>query len=774
MILGTTGRRQGAWILAALLVGMVGGAAAQDACELPLVVPDATEIEVELQSTSRGPGLLLTWPEPGDDESTCSTLADTAGIAIPMVLSGDYRDRFDRTLEFRFTSSGQVGDADQNRFVVSWSNVNSARTGSLNGEVNLANTGGLWIRDDAGNWSQRNAGLPYFLPYTNLVSLDRADDGALVTALSSGASVLNDPIGVFVAAPGGEWQEVGAETFGRARRLTRVAVDPTDSDNFVVGTQQDGVYVTVDGGETFTQWTTALGPDAPTIPNSFEVGAVLWSQTRLVVAVRNFGLFISEDDGASFTRAAGLMVPSEPGSDQMVTPRVNAIAEDPSDPDRMLVGLTDHGVWETRDGGETWSSLLVDYEGEPTGWRYNVISVLIDPVDPDLVIAGTTAQLIWRTADGGATWAAAVTPFDEADVKPGIRSLVMLGGQMLALTAGEGILESADAGQTWTALADEPFNSNARELLTAGDDLYLPTTGGGIYEADLVVPLTDTILRTTTDPELRDLDLGLSITFGAGSIALEDADDDGTEDPIAFRAVCQDFQGWIVWRSERGSPDDMVMIGRYDKNNPETCIQGFCGDENYTILPNCFSERRAACFDVSQPGVASFYDEDIFNGFTYFYAVTPFDFGDISTVVDPVSIDNPMVFPPRFSGDEHGIGDGEGNRFSFQVNSDAALPLDGEEIYVYPNPLRLGSGIAGGEGEEVIWTNLPPASQIEIFTLAGDEIASLPRDGQPQQGGNMYWVARNQDDRLLASGIYIWRVIMPERGDYWGKLVIIR
>jgi hypothetical protein len=38
----------------------------------------------------------------------------------------------------------------------------------------------------------------------------------------------------------------------------------------------------------------------------------------------------------------------------------------------------------------------------------------------------------------------------------------------------------------------------------------------------------------------------------------------------------------------------------------------------------------------------------------------------------------------------------------------------------------------------------------------------------------MYWLTRNEDNELLASGIYIWKIEMPERGDFWGKLVIIR
>jgi hypothetical protein len=191
------------------------------------------------------------------------------------------------------------------------------------------------------------------------------------------------------------------------------------------------------------------------------------------------------------------------------------------------------------------------------------------------------------------------------------------------------------------------------------------------------------------------------------------------------------------------------------------------------LLPNCFSERRAACFDTTVPGQVSFYDGEVFNGFSYYYSVTPFDYGDVSIVVDPLSLSTPMIFPARFPRDPDAAVEGPGNRQIVQVNLAAAPAVDGDEIYAYPNPLRLGAGIVGGEGEEVIWTNLPPDSQIQIFTLAGDEIAELPRDGRPQEGANMYWVARNADNRLLASGIYMWRVIMPERGDFWGKLVII-
>ena len=411
-----------------------------------------------------------------------------------------------------------------------------------------------------------------------------------------------------------------------------------------------------------------------------------------------------------------------------------------------------------------------------------MISVYTDPADPDHVVMGTLAQGMWQTLDGGTTWQESLTPFiseTQFTTKPQVTDIIAHDGELLAMAVGRdtaglgvGLIASADGGATWDTVPGQPANRNGRRLVSVDGELMRPSYGGGIYTPDTLLPITETILAAATDAEYRDLEFGLSIAFGPGGVVLEDANGDGALDPLPFNLVAQDYQGWIVWRSERGSPDDMAMIGRYDKNNPETCIEGFCGDDNFALLPNCFSERRAACFDFSTPGQVSFYDPDVYNGFTYYYSVTTFDYGNVSLVVDPSGLANPLVFPARFPDDPQA--EGEGNRQSFQVNLEAAPAEDGDEIYVYPNPLRLGAGIAGGEGEEVIWTNLPPQSKIQVFTIAGDRVADLPEPGSPQQGANIYWVARNDDERLLASGIYIWRAIMPERGDYWGKLVIIR
>ena len=116
--------------------------------------------------------------------------------------------------------------------------------------------------------------------------------------------------------------------------------------------------------------------------------------------------------------------------------------------------------------------------------------------------------------------------------------------------------------------------------------------------------------------------------------------------------------------------------------------------------------------------------------------------------------------------------DGEGNRVSFQVDTTAQPARLGEQVFVFPNPLRRELGFPGSEGEQVVFSNLPPESRVRVFTTAGDEVADLGPEFQ--QGSNIYWQTRNQSGEPLASGVYIYRVVMPERSDYFGKLVIIR
>ena len=83
-------------------------------------------------------------------------------------------------------------------------------------------------------------------------------------------------------------------------------------------------------------------------------------------------------------------------------------------------------------------------------------------------------------------------------------------------------------------------------------------------------------------------------------------------------------------------------------------------------------------------------------------------------------------------------------------------------------------------------------SAVEDLWVAPPEVADTPDvpDPEPeipdpgpdtpdlgpelQEGHNLSWITRNDNDELLSSGVYIYKVEMPERDAYFGKLVIIR
>ncbi len=399
-----------------------------------------------------------------------------------------------------------------------------------------------------------------------------------------------------------------------------------------------------------------------------------------------------------------------------------------------------------------------------------VLNIAPHPSDAGSLLAGTSGYGLFRTSDGGVTWREVAAPFVPGPNKPAIKGVVFETGSTVAWAAplGQRLVRSVDGGASWDTLSTHPGNRQYGLLapVAGGAGIWAPTIEGGIYLPGTPLTLSSTILPVS-DAAYLNKEFGLSIAFwGAPSLA------------SSFRLKCQDFQGYAVWRSEGRDPTtarDLRLIGLFDKTNPQTCIEGYCGDQNYIITPDCFEERRAACFNFSRGDTLEFFDDSIYNGFDYNYAVSTFDYGSTAGS-DPASLTRDLVYSARFPGDANSpfAAASASRMVPFRVDLEAAPAEDGPEIYVYPNPLRRDAGFKSAEGERVVFTNLPADSRIKVWTVDGDEVAELPLVGEPQAGGNIYWNTRNSEGELLASGIYIWKVTMPARGDFYGKLVIIR
>lgn len=772
MFLGSDVMRRGL-LPAVLALAMVAGTIALGQTPSAMCGADSlylyspATVSTQLATTGRA-GVTLSWPDLDPSQVTCFALTDTAGLDFSLTATGGFRDRVDRQLLFTAAADGQVGAEQAANLIFSWVSEGSSAYGRLAGVVNLADNGGFrhW-NATAGTWTGNNTGLPFSWRQVNCVALARGADGVLLAGLTRGSAPQGDPTGLWRYA-GGAWTRLAPAVFDAGNLITDIAVSPGSNDRFAVGTAARGLYVTSDGGQTFTQWRGELDPVEPA-RTAYRVSALEWTATRLVAAVNGMGVYVSTTEGASFI-ASSFRVRSNrdlPAS-VLAVPDVRDLTSDPADPNRLVAALWQHACYESTDGGLTWTDRYGDLSvvGLPAAWIINGAKVAIVAGSPSTLLLGVAQRGLYRSTDDGATWTLIAGNVQPPAVELQDFSIANVPGQPGSLAVFEdrhGLLLSNDGGATWTLATVQPALDQGFHLLPgeANGDLLLGSWGGGIYEPGAVLALSETYTSDTTPASLRSLDLGLNLTVGAGTVVRGNT----------FRIKAQTFQGWAVWRSSEADPDEMTLVGLYDRVNPEDCIVGYCGDESYQVVPRCFASKRAACFQFSTPDTVRFFDDEIYNGFGYNYAVTSFDYGN-TALASPENNAATLIFSPRWIGDGNSPYPGTGNRIFLQVNEPAAGPTEGDEIYAFPNPVRRGAGFPGREGERVAITNLPEGASVRIFTVAGDDVRVL--GPELQSGGQVYWGTDNGEGEPVAPGVYLYKVEMPQRDPYWGRIVVIR
>lgn len=115
---------------------------------------------------------------------------------------------------------------------------------------------------------------------------------------------------------------------------------------------------------------------------------------------------------------------------------VVGLAAVPGDPPVLFAGGIVAGLWESPDGGRTWTRLL----GTP------VRAVLADPARPDRLLLGTPGGVLF-SVNAGRTW-------EFTELRAGVEGLAARGaGEFYALTRDRLVYGSADGVTGWEALA---------------------------------------------------------------------------------------------------------------------------------------------------------------------------------------------------------------------------------------------------------------------------------------------------------------------------------
>jgi hypothetical protein len=160
---------------------------------------------------------------------------------------------------------------------------------------------------------------------------------------------------------------------GRGARC--LALDPKDPDTLYVGTSDEGIYKSEDGGGT---WEKLSGIEHP------RVTAVAVSPTDGVVyaGTEPSALFVSRDGGGSWRELEGMgNLPSAPTwsfPPRPWTSHVRAIALSYSDPHLVVAGIELGGVVRSADGGETW-------QDQRPGAQADCHSLFAHPGAPELL-----------------------------------------------------------------------------------------------------------------------------------------------------------------------------------------------------------------------------------------------------------------------------------------------------------------------------------------------------------------------------------------------------
>ena len=231
-----------------------------------------------------------------------------------------------------------------------------------------------------------------------------------------------DAHGVFVSDDdGASWQITGT---GLPDGVAMLALARLDAQTVLVGAQ-NGVYLTRDAGETWQSANDGLGvPQLHALALNQRTGA-LWAATE-------DGLFRA-DPNSDF----------KPVSDDPQHTPVLSVALAPSDPQFVYAGTAQHGIFVSRDGGETWNAA-----GDIFSGRLSVPGLLVAPSDAGTVFARVLFERIYKSSDGGETWHAVWTGMRDGDQVAAMSAAPNDPNQMYAGTS-DGLYFSQNGGESW-------------------------------------------------------------------------------------------------------------------------------------------------------------------------------------------------------------------------------------------------------------------------------------------------------------------------------------
>jgi photosystem II stability/assembly factor-like uncharacterized protein len=247
-----------------------------------------------------------------------------------------------------------------------------------------------------------------------------------------------DPLAVYVGTTengliysldGGEsWMPAKGLSIGR---VNAIAIDPKDKCT-VYAASANQIFKTTNCSR---DWNRAFFD--PRTDKVFTALAIDWFNSNILYAGTSEGDLFRSDDGGSSWRV----------SQRVDGVRINTISIDPRDSRMVYVATNGSGVLKTKDGGATWERIvqqLQDYDSARRPSR-----VVLDPKVAGVVYNVSKYGLL-RSDDAGATWKPLTlpTPAGSVDIKAFV--IHPKDSRLLIYATDTSIVFSIDGGATWT------------------------------------------------------------------------------------------------------------------------------------------------------------------------------------------------------------------------------------------------------------------------------------------------------------------------------------
>jgi photosystem II stability/assembly factor-like uncharacterized protein len=257
------------------------------------------------------------------------------------------------------------------------------------------------------------------------------------------------------------------------------------------------VWRSDDLGRTWTHSSEGLtyGDDGPSIPTVWNVTP---SAGGILAGVEPAGLFRSTDGGATWRHVSALRDhPSrpewQPGAGGLC---LHSIVVDPADAERLWVGISAVGVFQSEDGGATWATRNNGVRAEFSPERYpefgQCVHKLVHGAGDRNLLYQQNHCGVYRSTDGGAAW---------EEITPGLPSefgfpmvahpanpdrvwTIPLNGAdqgRFMPNASAGVWRTSDSGASWERLGtglpqEDAWLTVLREAMAID-----PLTPAGIY-----------------------------------------------------------------------------------------------------------------------------------------------------------------------------------------------------------------------------------------------------------------------------------------------------